>query len=466
MDSKLQKMAILVSMVVILLVSAAVIFSNTDWLERVMGSGIEAGNVTEGSHGQAENPEGYEKSPEELSAFETDGDFFDKEVKEEPDMRKRLSMMVTSVEKDLRIQVVDMDGQQVTGESFYVELESLGQYKDLDKDGIIYIGDLPAGEYYVKLQPMEGYLVPSNATKVRVKEKVEYVVIDDISLLILSEEDIDAAVEDTRVSEAVKESDQTEVTQMQKPSAGTKVGIDVSKWNGEIDWNKVKAAGVEFAIVRAGYRGSKTGSLVEDPYFKANMKGAAASGIPVGVYHYSYAKSADDARLEADFMLELISGKQFEYPVVFDIEDPGQEAYSNDVLTELTVAFCEKIEEAGYYISIYSNADWFTNKLDLERLKPYDKWLAHWVKSPKWDNSFGGLWQYTDSGRVDGIETKVDMNISYRDYPSIIKCAGLNGYGKKFVITATKKDVPSSETNALEKELYELGMMVVTKEED
>ena len=241
-------------------------------------------------------------------------------------------------------------------------------------------------------------------------------------------------------------------------------GIDVSHHNGVINWDKVKAAGINFAILRCGF-GRKNARQI-DKQFERNYRECKRVGIPVGVYHYSYAKNAEDARLEADFMLELIKGKQFEFPVIFDIEDKGQEAYSKSVLTEITDAFCKKTELAGYYVSIYSNADWFTNKLDLKKLECYDKWLAHWVKKPKWGNEFGGLWQYTDSGRVDGIETEVDMNISYRDYPSIIKCAGLNGYGKKFVITATKKDVPSSETNELEKELYELGMMVVTKEED
>ncbi len=239
-------------------------------------------------------------------------------------------------------------------------------------------------------------------------------------------------------------------------------GIDVSHHNGTIDWDKVKADGIEFAILRCGY-GRKSVRQI-DKQFERNYHECKRVGIPVGVYHYSYAKNAEDARLEADFMLELIAGKQFEYPVIFDIEDKGQEAFGNDVLTEITVAFCEKIEAAGWYVSIYSNPDWFTNKLDLAKLAPYDKWLAHWVKSPKWGSEFGGLWQYTDSGRVDGIETAVDMNISYRNYPSIIKRAGLNGYGRKYVVTASKSGLASAEADILEKELYELGMTVVKKE--
>lgn len=241
-------------------------------------------------------------------------------------------------------------------------------------------------------------------------------------------------------------------------------GIDVSHHNGTVDWDKVKADGIKFAILRCGY-GRKNVRQI-DKQFERNYRECKRVGIPVGVYHYSYAKNPEDARLEADFMLELIAGKQFEYPVIFDIEDKGQEAFGKDMLTKITIAFCEKIEAAGYYVSIYSNPDWFINKLDTERLKPYDKWLAHWVSTPKWGNEFGGLWQYTDSGKVNGIETKVDMNISYRDYPSIIKRAGLNGYGRKYVVTATKDRLFSEEADVLARELYELGMTVIKKKEN
>ena len=413
MDSKLQKIAILVSMVMILFVSAAVILSNTDWLEKVMGSGAEVsstvGNGTTEADGEALLESG-------LDDFKSDRDFFDAEITPSPDAGKRLSMMVTSVEKDLRIQILDMDGRLVTGEGFFVELEGLGRYKDLDKDGIIYIGDLPAGEYYVKMQPAEGYVTPSNATKVRVKAKVEYVVIDDISLLILSEEDIDAAEEDTRVSEAVKDSDKTEVTQMQKPASGTKVGIDVSKWNGEIDWEKVKAAGVEFAIVRAGYRGSKTGSLVEDPLFKANMKGAAANGIPVGVYFFTQAVDEVEAVEEASAVIQLVREYELELPIFIDTEGAGGNGRADglDVATRTLVceAFCRTVENAGYEAGVYASHWWYLNMVQVEPLEKYFIWLAEYKSETKYPRKYG-MWQYTSKGQIDGIAGNVDMNLFY-----------------------------------------------------
>ena len=415
MDSKLRRTAILISMMVILLVSAAVIFSNTDWLERVIG--VEsAGKVTEPGETDADKEVPDAMWDVDFSAFEHDGSFFDQEITVREDGENRLSMMVTSVEKDLRIQIVDRNGNLVAGQSFYVELEGLGQYKDLDKDGIIYVGDLPAGEYYVKLQPMEGYIMPSNATKVRVKAKVEYVMIDDISLLILSEEDIDAAAEDTRVSEAVKDSDKTENAQMQKPSGSTKLGIDVSKWNGEIDWAKVKAAGVEFAIIRAGYRGSKTGSLVEDPCFKANIKGAIANGIPVGVYFFTQAVNEVEAVEEASAVLELVREYDLELPVFIDTEGAGGNGRADnlDVETRTLVceAFCRTIDNAGYEAGVYASHWWYLNMVQVDRLEQYFIWMAEYKSETKYPRVYG-MWQYTSKGRIDGIEGNVDLNHYY-----------------------------------------------------
>lgn len=240
-------------------------------------------------------------------------------------------------------------------------------------------------------------------------------------------------------------------------------GIDVSKHNGVIDWDKVKKSGIQFAILRCGY-GRKHPDQV-DEQFERNYRECKRVGMPVGVYHYSYAKDVEGAKLEADFMLELIAGKQFEYPVYFDIEDKSQKNLGKKLLTDITVAFCEKVEAAGYYTGIYSNPDWYTNRLDPSRLGKFDKWLAHWVTTPRWGNEFGGLWQYTDSGRVAGINTNVDMDVSYRDYPSIIKRAGLNGFGKvketTYTIKAVKEGLASTEADILARDASALGMTVV-----
>lgn len=423
MDSKLRRMAILCSMAMILLVSLLVLYIN-----RPPGSG-GGGRIPQAT--QAPLPQEQEGGGEQeeqkagqigddLSAFLKDNAFFDQEVnpilEAAKDNAARLSLVVTSVEKDLRIQIVDTKGNPVTGESFFVELEGLGQYKDLDKDGIIYIGDLPAGEYYVELMPMEGYHVPSNETRVRVKDKVEYVAIDDISLLIKTEEEINAEVEDTAVMDALEDADKTEIKKFQKSTANSKVGIDVSKWNGEIDWDRVQNAGVEFAIIRAGYRGSVTGSLVEDPYFKANMRGAAASGLPVGVYFFTQAVNEVEAVEEASAVLQLIREYHLDYPVFIDTEGAGGNGRADnlnvEVRTRVCEAFCRTIANAGYTAGVYASRNWYNHYLYTNQLDNYCIWLAEYRSVPLYQGYYQ-MWQYTSKGSVDGIEGNVDMNVSY-----------------------------------------------------
>lgn len=197
-------------------------------------------------------------------------------------------------------------------------------------------------------------------------------------------------------------------------------GIDVSEHNGEIDWKKVKAAGVQFAIIRAGYgRYDKQ----KDEQFEANYKGATAAGIPVGAYHYSYATTAEQAKQEAEVFLGWIKGKNLTYPVAFDIEDKKQANLGVSVISDIIRAFCEMVEAAGYYVVVYANKDWLTNRIDADCKSRYDIWLAQWTSEPTYTGSYG-LWQYTSDGAVDGIAGRVDMNIAYKDYPSIIAGMG------------------------------------------
>lgn len=422
MDSKLRRLAILGSMAVILLVSVLVVYSNSGGGAGSQSAGTSAVNVGNVGETTQQQNTAYANGQvgNDLSAFLSDETFFDPEVnpvlEAARDQKNRLSLVVTSVEKDLRIQVVDTEGTPVTGESFYVALKGLGEYKDLDKDGIIYIGDLDAGEYYLELLPIEGYKVPNNETRVRVKEKVEYVAIEDISLLIKTEADIDAEAEDTAVADAVSDADKTEIKKLQATSGNAHIGIDVSKWNKEIDWDKVKNAGVEFAIIRAGYRGSVTGSLIEDPYFAANMKGAAASGIPVGVYFFTQAVNEVEAVEEASAVLKLIREYRIEYPIFIDTEGAGGNGRADgldpETRTLVCEAFCRTIENAGYNAGVYASRNWYNNNLYTDRLENYCIWLAEYRGTPLYQGYYQ-MWQYTSKGAIDGIEGNVDMNISY-----------------------------------------------------
>lgn len=208
--------------------------------------------------------------------------------------------------------------------------------------------------------------------------------------------------------------------------AKTRKGIDVSRWQGNVDFNKVKAAGYEFVMLNAGY-----GRYIsqKDPYFEQNYKNAKAAGLGVGAYWYSYAMNAVEAKKEAEVFLQAISNKQFDYPLAFDIEENKQSNLSMSVLADIVNAFCGCLENKGYYVSLYSYASFLSSKIPASCRARYDIWVAAFdVQKPQYD--VYGMWQYTSRGKVNGITGNVDLNYAYKDYPTIIKEAGLNGYSK------------------------------------
>ncbi len=194
-------------------------------------------------------------------------------------------------------------------------------------------------------------------------------------------------------------------------------GIDVSKYQGEIDWKKVAADDVEFAIIRVGYRGYGTGAIVLDENFEENIKGATDAGIKVGVYFFSQAINTEEAAEEAKFVLNHIKDYQLDYPIVFDTEDivnedSRTEGLTPEELTDITIAFCETIKDADYTPMIYANLRWFTMSLDLTKLENYEKWYAYYDTEMYFPYQIS-MWQYTESGQVDGINGNVDLNISF-----------------------------------------------------
>ena len=195
------------------------------------------------------------------------------------------------------------------------------------------------------------------------------------------------------------------------------MGIDVSKWNGTIDWNAVKNSGVNYVIIRVGYRGSSQGALIEDPKFKTNIKGATAAGIKVGVYFFTQAVDEVEAVQEASMVLDRISGYKISYPVFLDVEGSGGRGDAIDSATRTAVckAFCNTIKNAGYTPGIYANKTWLSSKMDAGALSGYKIWLAQYAKTPTYTGRYD-LWQYRSDGKVSGISGKVDFNISYLGY--------------------------------------------------
>lgn len=245
---------------------------------------------------------------------------------------------------------------------------------------------------------------------------------------------------ETTVPETTEEPAETTTARQPKPDVSYNTfGIDVSVHQGTIDWNAVKNDGVDFAVLRAGYGNLKSQI---DKSFEKNYAACKKYGIPVGAYWYSYAKTVADAEREAEVFLYALKGKTFEYPVYFDIEDRSQQNLNRQLVTDMTEAFCARLESAGYYVGIYTNVYWTENILYQAQLTDYDKWLAHWVARPKYGNSFGGMWQFgaygsqaqvnngqaTMYGEINGISAACDVNVCYRNYPDIIKSNNLNGY--------------------------------------
>ena len=194
-------------------------------------------------------------------------------------------------------------------------------------------------------------------------------------------------------------------------------GIDVSRHQGKIDWAKVAADGVEFAIIRVGFRGYGTGAIVEDEYFEDNIKGAISNGIRVGVYFFSQAVNEEEALEEAQFVLDLIAPYRIECPVVFDVEKVADNSARMNALTmeertQIALAFLEAVEAEGYHTMLYHNMEMSTMLVDVAQLEDYEKWFAYYGDDFYYPYEFG-IWQFSESGKVDGIGTNVDMNIAF-----------------------------------------------------
>lgn len=241
-------------------------------------------------------------------------------------------------------------------------------------------------------------------------------------------------------------------------------GIDVSHHQGKVDWSEIKKTGkVDFAILRAGYGRE---SSQKDKQFEANYKGAKAQGIPVGAYWYSYACNTSQAKKEAQTFLQAIKGKKFEYPVWFDQEyEAGIVSLTNAQRTAICKAFCDEIEKNGYYAGIYCSSDWMNTMLDYKALSDYDHWAAQYGSKCESKHAYG-IWQYSSSNTlgIPGFGYHLDCNKCYKDYPSIIKKAGLNGYGKSRQYTAIVGPMNQAEKEEIDIKVKELSLNIKWEE--
>lgn len=192
-------------------------------------------------------------------------------------------------------------------------------------------------------------------------------------------------------------------------------GIDLSTYQRNVNYMSLKASGIDFAIIRSGFGKNES---QKDNMFEEHYAGLHYVGIPIGIYHYSYVTSIENAILEAKNCLEFIKGKQIKLPVFLDIEEERSRVLGKETLTKCCLVFCEEIEKAGYKAGIYANLNWFNNYVDVHKIieKGYKIWLAQW--NDKITANFNvDFWQYTSKGQIHGIEGNVDLDICFNSQP-------------------------------------------------
>lgn len=208
-----------------------------------------------------------------------------------------------------------------------------------------------------------------------------------------------------------------DVELVQNGEVTTRKGIDVSRFQGKINWKKVANDGIEYAYIRLGYRGYGSGKIVTDDTYEYNIEEANAAGIDTGVYFFTEAISEREAIEEAEYVLENLEGYETNLPIVIDVEESAsKDSRTNDLTkeerTDIIIAFCERIKQAGHDVMIYGNTKSFMIMMDIERLEEYDKWFAYYKYPLRFPYKMR-MWQYTSGGEVDGIEGGVDINVMF-----------------------------------------------------
>ena len=279
---------------------------------------------------------------------------------------------------------------------------------------------------YARIMAMRNRLLDDQEGKIflrAAKNSKDYISIDTKNTFLepetMGEEEVDDIIDDFKRKKEIE-------------AMNTRLGVDISKYNGRCNMDLAKESGLSFVILKAG-----SGYSGEDPYWVRNYNACKKAGLGVGAYWYCYATNVDEALREADMFIHSLEGMEFDYPVYLDMEDKCQSRLGNDLRTRIAYAFMKRVESSGYYVGLYTMKSWLDNSFDMERLKEFDLWVARWSSRGHGYKGPGlvGMWQYTNRGHFKGIgatsEGGSDANVAYIDYPTIIKKKGLNNYRKK-----------------------------------
>lgn len=234
-----------------------------------------------------------------------------------------------------------------------------------------------------------------------------YPVLDELRKNTISNDDL------------IKDEETSRITYQVEDEVKSHICIDVSSFQKEVNWDKVKADGVEYVMIRCAFRGYESGKIVDDSMFESHIKGATKAGLKVGVYFFTEALTPEEAVEEAEYALDLIAPYKISLPVAIDVEEVSGKARTDvltvDEVSENCAAFMNRIVEAGYDTMIYSNAKFFIKKLNVKTIEGYDKWLALYNDEVYFPYDFV-MWQYASDAKVDGIKGNVDINISFKEW--------------------------------------------------
>lgn len=234
-------------------------------------------------------------------------------------------------------------------------------------------------------------------------------------------------------------------------------GIDVSRYQGTIDWAAVYNAGKRFAIVRLG-SSNQNGPYI-DPYFETNVKQAQQAGLRVGAYYYTYAKTEDEVIRELSLFLEALEGHQLEYPVYVDMEETSLTSLGKEKITQLIQFAMDILDQKGWYPGYYSYTEFLRQYIDYEKLKDYPLWVADYRGYVGHAGDYG-MWQYSSVGSVDGISGNVDLDYSYVDYLPLIQKAGKNGYQQQDTDSVCREEEYKQKWQAAEDKLNRIQQIL------
>lgn len=425
MDSKLKRTAVLLSVLTGITIVAVVVAAN--W-KSIVGRPSAPKEITSSVQEDVPSDASSLFIGNNPNAWRTDEKFFDSEADtlamQILENSISLDLKCVSVERDLRVRILDYQGDVKTGEKFSVKIKAVSgkgvgsEYtlEDDDMDGVLYQSGLAAGTYTAVIVPLEGYITETEPVSVEVKDKAECAKIEDIELLFTTKTDAETAIDDLGVMSALDYADKKQATSL-KDLEDVSFGIDISSATGEVDWEQVYNSGIRFVMLRAGYRGAVTGDIVIDDSFYVNAKNAIRSGLDVGAYFFSQAVNEKEAIEEASAVLELSKNVTLTYPVCIRVDRAGglgrADSLDSEARTDIVSAFCNTIKNEGYTPCVYASSNWLNTNLEAKKLEKYDIWMAEFTKNPGYEGVYD-YWQYTFAGKISGINGPVNLSISYK----------------------------------------------------